>query len=96
MTKPPELRLERPFYSPSEVAELIRVHPSTILNYIHAGRLYAIQLSERTYRIPARAVLKLVAPDLALPPRLRERPDDAVDVDSFDRALRREHSRRRT
>jgi excisionase family DNA binding protein len=85
------LRIDRPFYSPSEVAEILRVHPSTILNYIHSGRLYAIQLSERTYRIPARAVLKLVSPEAVRPARSRERPDDRADVEAFDRELRREH-----
>ena len=94
MTKTAELRLDRPFYSPADVAALIQVHPSTILNYIHEGRLYAVRLSERTYRIPARAVAKLLAPDQARPPRIRERPRESVDIEAFDRALRREHTRR--
>jgi excisionase family DNA binding protein len=93
MTKAP-IQLDRALYSPAEVAEILRVHPSTILNYIHTGRLFAIQLSERTYRIPARAILKLVAPEVVSAPQVRERPDEAGDVAAFDRALRREHSRR--
>lgn len=94
MTRAAELRLQRPFYSPAEVAELAGVHPATILNYIHAGKLHAVRLSERTYRIPARAVLKLLAPEQVRPPRLRERPDERVDIEDFDRELRREHVRR--
>jgi excisionase family DNA binding protein len=94
MTKTAELRLDRPFYSPAEVARLVGVHPSTILNYIHEGRLSAVRLSERTYRIPARAVAKLLAPERVRPARVRERPDGRVDVDAFDRELGREHTRR--
>jgi excisionase family DNA binding protein len=52
--------LTRPFYSPTEVAELAGVSSSTILNYVHANRLAAVQLSERTYRIPRKAVLRLL------------------------------------
>jgi hypothetical protein len=39
------------------------VHPSTILNYIASGHLYAVKLSERTYRIPVRAVIGLLEPE---------------------------------
>ena len=52
--------LSRSFYSPSDVADLVGVSSSTILNYIHTGRLLAVQLSERTYRIPRKAVLRLL------------------------------------
>lgn len=50
------------------------LHPSTILNYIRDGKIYAIRLSERTIRIPARSVQKLLAPDEAVAPRVTERP----------------------
>jgi excisionase family DNA binding protein len=77
--------LDQPFYSPAEVARLAGLHPSTILSYIHAGRLYAIKLSERTYRIPNKAVLKLLAPELATPPVIIERPYAKVDPSEADR-----------
>lgn len=77
--------LDQPFYSPAEVARLAGLHPSTILGYIHAGRLYAIKLSERTYRIPNKAVLKLLAPELATPPRFIERPYEQVELGEGDR-----------
>ena len=77
--------LNQPFYSPAEVARLAGVHPSTILGYIHAGRLYAIKLSERTYRIPNKAVLKLLAPELVRPPVIIERPHAKVDLSEGDR-----------
>ncbi len=52
--------LPKAFYSPSEVAALASLSSSTILNYIHEGRLVAVRLSERTYRIPRKAVIRLL------------------------------------
>lgn len=61
--------LDRPFYSPAEVAEIAAVSHSTILNYIRDGRLVAVRLSERVIRIPRRSVLKFLAPDSVTEPR---------------------------
>lgn len=77
--------LDQPFYSPAEVARLAGLHPSTILSYIHAGRLYAIKLSERTYRIPNRAVRKMLAPETVSPPLIIEHPHGHVDLGEADR-----------
>lgn len=52
--------LPKAFYSPNEVAEIASLSSSTILNYIHDGRLVAVRLSERTYRIPRKAVIRLL------------------------------------
>lgn len=52
--------LPKAFYSPSEVAELMSLSSSTILNYIHDGRLAAVRLTERTYRIPRKSVIRLL------------------------------------
>ncbi len=93
MTKTARLRLSRPFYSPAEVAELAGVHPSTILNYVRAGKLYAVRLSERTYRIPARAVLALLAPEQLRAPRSVELPESRAD--EWLAELRAEHRPRR-
>lgn len=57
-----EAVLDRPFYSPGDVAGIAGVSTSTVLNYIRAGRLVAVRLSQRTIRIPRRSVLKLLAP----------------------------------
>ena len=73
------MELDKSFYSPHEVAAMASVHPSTILNYIAAGRLYAVKLSERTYRIPARAVIGLLEPERLAPSSTRLEPD--VDVE---------------
>lgn len=34
-----------------QAAEMLQVHPNTIHNWIRAGRLTAVKLSERTVRI---------------------------------------------
>ena len=71
--------LHKSFYSPAEVAELASVSSSTILNYIHDGRLAAVKLSERTYRIPRKAVIRLLGLE-APSPVVVERPDEQVDL----------------
>ena len=71
--------LIKAFYSPAEVAELASVSSSTILNYIKAGKLPAVRLSERTFRIPRKAVVRFLG--LAEPPPVvTERPDADVDL----------------
>ena len=65
--------LSQSFYSPSEVAAIARVSSSTVMNYIHSGRLPAVQLSERTYRVPRKALIRLLGLD-APPPKLFEDP----------------------
>lgn len=79
------LKLDKPFYSPGEVASLAGVHSSTILNYIRAGKLYAVRLSERTYRIPMRSVQKLLEPESVAPPNVIDRPDAVVNDTDADR-----------
>ena len=61
------MQFTKSFYSPHEVAEMASVHPSTILNYIASGRLYAIKLSARTFRIPVRSVIGLLEPERLAP-----------------------------
>jgi excisionase family DNA binding protein len=78
-------RPTKPFYSPAEIAEIAGLHPSTILNYIKSGRLYAIKLSERTYRIPARAAWLLLDPESVPPPETIRRDDANVDIRDADR-----------
>lgn len=74
------ITLAKAFYSPAEVAELASVSPSTILNYIKAGKLPAVRLSERLIRIPRKAVVRLLELDEALP-TVRDQPDMSVDSD---------------
>ncbi len=75
------MELTKPFYSPAEVAEIADLHPSTILNYIREGKLYAIRLSERAIRIPVRSVQQLLAPEDVRPPIVSSNPDAEVELD---------------
>ena len=53
-------RLRKPFYSPGEVAGFASVPGATILDDIREGRLAAIKVSERAYRIPRKAVIRFL------------------------------------
>ncbi len=72
-------RLRKGFYSPGEVAELASLSSSTILNYIHDGKLAAVKLSERTYRIPRKAVIRFLGLE-APAPMINESPSRSVDL----------------
>ena len=78
------MEITKAFYSPHEVAELASLHPSTILNYIASGRLYAVKLSERTYRIPARAVIGLLEPERMSPSSVTVEPDADIERELAD------------
>jgi excisionase family DNA binding protein len=68
------------FYSPQEVAELAGLSSATILNYISSGKLHAVKLSERTYRIPVRSVVQMLNPELLAPSTRTQNFD--VDIES--------------
>ena len=51
---------KKAFYTPAEVSDLFAVHPSTVREWIHSGRLPAFQLSERVYRVPLGSVMGLL------------------------------------
>lgn len=50
-------------YTPAEVARLLRVSSRTVLNWIREGRLVAIKVSPRVYRITVAALVKLLFPE---------------------------------
>lgn len=78
------MEFTKSFYSPHEVAAMADLHPSTILNYIASGRLYAVKLSERTYRIPARAVISLLEPERLARSSMTIEPDADVESEVAD------------
>jgi excisionase family DNA binding protein len=77
------MEFTKALYSPHEVAEMAGVHPSTILNYIASGRLYAIKLSARTFRVPVRSVIALLEPESLAPSTMASEPgaDVAAEFD---------------
>lgn len=70
--------LTKSFYSPAEVAEIASVSSSTVLNYIRSGKLAAVRLSARTYRIPRKSIMLLLGLPTT-PPRIVREPDAEVD-----------------
>jgi excisionase family DNA binding protein len=53
---------KRSYYTPTEFGAIFHVHPATVMNWIHAGTLYAVKLGERTYRIPLAVVMQRANP----------------------------------
>lgn len=75
---------QRPFLSPIEVATELGVSTSTVLRLIHAGRLPAIAVSERIYRIPSASFELFVAGALRSPepaPLGERRPRPAIGAE---------------
>jgi predicted site-specific integrase-resolvase len=91
----PRAVLDRPFYSPAELARIAGVHPSTVLNWIRSGRVAGVRLSPRIYRIPLASAIRLLEPERYRPPRIIERPFARVNIAGIERELRREHRPRR-
>ena len=46
------------YHTPREVAERLRVSPTTVMRAIHEGRLFAVRVSDRVYRIPVGALVR--------------------------------------
>lgn len=48
--------MEPRFFTPAEVAERLKVSTTSVLRWIHEGRLPAVRASERVYRVPVSAL----------------------------------------
>ncbi len=53
--------VEKRYYSPAEVGATLAVSTSTVLRLIHEGKLGALRVSDRIYRIPAPALERFQA-----------------------------------
>ena len=76
----------KPFYTPTELATLINVDPSTVMDWIHREELYAVKLGPKTYRIPLAAVVSRLNPDAAQPKRIEV---DATELAADEGRLKR-------
>ena len=56
---PPNFQMQA-FYTPDEVADLLRVHVSTVREWIRSERLFAYRISERVSRIPLGSLMELL------------------------------------
>jgi excisionase family DNA binding protein len=56
---PPDFQMHA-FYTPDEVAALLRVHVSTVRDWIRSERLFAYRISERVSRVPLGALMELL------------------------------------
>lgn len=64
---------EKRYYSPGEVGGMLNVSTSTVLRLIHEGRLPALRVSERIYRIPRPAFERFQAGENAPAVRVAQR-----------------------
>ena len=55
--------MERRYYTPREVSDLLRVSPTTVMKLIHERRLYAVHVSDRIYRVPVGALRRFQVGD---------------------------------
>jgi len=56
---PPDFQ-KQAFYTPEELAQLLRVHVSTVREWIRTDRIFAYRLSERISRIPLTSVMEML------------------------------------
>lgn len=80
------------YYSPREFAALVGIHPSTVLEHIHSGKLYAIKISQRIYRIPLAVVISTLHPEEIGEPRFRRSPDPERVVEEDRREIEAEEA----
>jgi len=74
------MKYTKAFYSPQEAAELMEVSLNTIMNYIATDYLYAVEISAQNYRIPVRAIVRILNPELLAPSTRTENLE--VDIEA--------------
>lgn len=82
------------FLSPAEVAAELRVSTSTVLRLIRSGKLPAIAVSERIYRIPVATLERFLNGDLDrhFPVTIRENAGPAPSLGAGERLPERRRS----
>jgi excisionase family DNA binding protein len=56
-----ELIINKRFFRPDEVAEILLITRRTVYRMVHDGRLGGVDFTKRPWRIPREAVLSLFA-----------------------------------
>jgi excisionase family DNA binding protein len=58
-----KLMVQKRFFRPDEVAELLLITKRTVYRMVHDGRLAGVDLTQRPMRIPRKAVFSLFPSD---------------------------------
>lgn len=74
-----DLKDRKAFYTPKEFARLANISTDKVLAMIHSGKLDAVRLSERIYRIPLAVVLSTLYPDQVRKPRITQSADPEAE-----------------
>lgn len=85
----------KPFYTPTEFARLASMSNDRVMDLIHAGRLPAVRISQRIYRIPIAAVMSTLYPDQVRKPRFTKSRDPEAEWRRIDREIAAEGLGRR-
>lgn len=83
---------EKRYYSPAEVGAMLEISTSTVLRLIHDGRLGALRVSERIYRVPVPAFERFQAG--AAVPEIRVRQRRVASIAPLGAGERRPRTRR--
>ncbi|HLA16469.1 MAG TPA: helix-turn-helix domain-containing protein [Candidatus Limnocylindrales bacterium] len=75
------------FLTPAEVADRLRVSTTTVLRWIHEGRLPAIRVSDRVVRVPVGSFERFVAAAPSRRPTIAQRRVAALPRIGDDEAL---------
>jgi excisionase family DNA binding protein len=78
---------KKAYYAPAEIARILAVHPSTVLDWIHRGRLFAHRLSPRVFRIPLGSFMQF----LGAAPRAARRELSDAEADAIWARITGEH-----
>ena len=89
---------DKQFFSPAEIAHELGISSTTVMRLVHDGRLPALRVSERIYRIPAASFERYKAGTLEEPFRAAlgpEKPRPRFGADErFSEALSDMETRR--
>lgn len=70
--------MDKRYYSPAEVGAILDVSTSTVMRLIHDGKLGALRVSDRIYRIPAPAFERFQAGAVAPGFSIKERRVESI------------------
>lgn len=85
----------KPFYTPTEFARIASMSNDRVMDLIHAGKLPAVRISQRIYRIPLAAAMLALYPERARKPTFTKSRHPEAEWRRFKRELAAEGLPRR-